>query len=329
MVCSWLIKESGEAGASNNDDGESRGRKSSINLNEPLNREVELRATNRNENVMVGGESMEDVEDPPLKGITKIPSQSSVGRKSSEVVVVPDVVVPAPPSKRQSRRSTQKGGDEVLLAPEIEMKDPTTWESWGPKDGKQAKWGGHFMQDGTKNEMDIDNLQIGFDGGIHGNGSDGIGEFKVDGTVSRDGAVQFTKKYDSHNVNYEGTLSKGAISGEWHLDGGDKDSFELSIAPENWTGSFEQDGKSNAMDLCMSFDPNGLFGTGSDSVGNFVLRGSLDTDANRVDFVKKYLGQHEVLYSGLADKDASGSLVIQGKWQIAGSGTGTFKLTKA
>lgn len=72
----------------------------------------------------------------------------------------------------------------------------------------------------------------------------------------------------------------------------------------------------------MGVSGGGIFGCGSDGVGSFVLRGTEEGDS--FNFVKKYLGQHEVLYFGKRKGD-----VVKGKWTIPDNCEGTFMLKQS
>ena len=64
-------------------------------------------------------------------------------------------------------------------------------------------------------------------------------------------------------------------------------------------------------------------GSGSDGVGEFKIKGSLNDD-QEVTFVKQYIGQHAVNYTGKYSKDDK---TVEGDWEVSGY-TGTFKITK-
>jgi hypothetical protein len=66
--------------------------------------------------------------------------------------------------------------------------------------------------------------------------------------------------------------------------------------------------------LQISFDGGNLTGSGSDIIGPFTLKGSLDND--QVVIVKQYVGQHHVDYIGMYDGEGT----MRGLWSIAGFG---------
>lgn len=89
--------------------------------------------------------------------------------------------------------------------------------------------------------------------------------------------------------------------------------FEINLVSNNWNGFFAQNGTKNDMILSMGVNSGSIFGTGSDDVGSFVLRGK--SDGGDFNFVKKYLGAHQVLYFGKVQGGA-GSRSVRGKWTI-------------
>ena len=76
-----------------------------------------------------------------------------------------------------------------------------------PEKIPSASWVGYFVQNGEKNDMSFDNMQINLDGSISGAGSDAIGDFNISGTMEGNGTFTFDKAYEgAHTVNYKGSL---------------------------------------------------------------------------------------------------------------------------
>lgn len=71
------------------------------------------------------------------------------------------------------------------------------------------------------------------------------------------------------------------------------------------------------MHLYLQFEDGKIQGEGTDYVGPWKLSGTYDDQ--RAQWVKQYLGQHQVVYQGLVGEQG-----IQGKWTIRESITGTF-----
>lgn len=186
--------------------------------------------------------------------------------------------------------------------------------------------------------MTIPDLKI-YQGFISGKGSDNIGQFEIQGSLSNGKTVNFTKRYiGAHTVNYQGTLtSDSQIDGTWSLQGM-SDAFQLKKAYSEpdphvpppappvkvplpvsnyssndiWKGFYDQNGQQTPMTFTMfSATPgNQVTGTGSDNVGQFQINGTCDPQGNVI-FTKQYVGQHAVAYSG---KLIGGT--ISGNWTL-------------
>lgn len=85
--------------------------------------------------------------------------------------------------------------------------------------------------------MIFDNMNI-WNNRIHGNGSDEVGEFTIDGTFSPSGDVNFVKQYiGQHAVQYSGKYDGNRIiSGQWKIPSHNLcDAFEISKGYDpNW-----------------------------------------------------------------------------------------------
>jgi hypothetical protein len=80
-----------------------------------------------------------------------------------------------------------------------------------------------------------------------------------------------------------------------------------------WTGFFAQRVRPgrNTMSLDLHFRDGCLEGKGSDAVGPFTFSGSYDTSDGKCRWIKQYLGQHAVTYSGVNEGQG-----IWGVWEI-------------
>jgi len=70
-----------------------------------------------------------------------------------------------------------------------------------------------------------------------------------------------------------------------------------------------------------------IYGTGSDSVGSFIIQGDYEYNG-KVKFNKKYLGKHAVNYTGTVSNEG---YKIEGEWIIEntnGKTSGTFVLKR-
>ena len=70
----------------------------------------------------------------------------------------------------------------------------------------------------------------------------------------------------------------------------------------------------------LKISAEGVKGKGTDDVGKFKLRGTVN--GTTVTFTKQYIGKHSVEYKG----EKSGSAEVSGQWKLEGGQTGGFKL---
>lgn len=90
-----------------------------------------------------------------------------------------------------------------------------------------------------------------------------------------------------------------------------------------WNGYWEQPGFGRQVmhDFSLRFADGYCFGEGRDIVGEFVIRGIYDAHGS-VEFVKQYVGRHQVRYIGMHDGEGT----IHGQWSIPPLWEGTFAL---
>ena len=138
-------------------------------------------------------------------------------------------------------------------------------------------WTGYYMHNKKMGKMDFQHFMINLgDNTITGKGSDPVGQFTINGTKKGD-EVNFMKKYTGkHVVAYQGKQDKeGKITGSWLIPKSPsaKGTFELKMKTQNWTGEYRQNGAPTNMALKMYVGPGGVYGTGSDKVGAFEIKG--------------------------------------------------------
>jgi hypothetical protein len=75
------------------------------------------------------------------------------------------------------------------------------------------------------------------------------------------------------------------------------------------------------MDLRLTFANGTLSGTGSDDVGNFLIRGRYEASTGECYWTKSYLGAHDVFYRGF--REGKG---IWGTWEITIRDHGGFHI---
>ena len=66
------------------------------------------------------------------------------------------------------------------------------------------------------------------------------------------------------------------------------------------------------MHLYLSFSDGKISGEGTDYVGPWTATGDYDLEAGLCSWVKQYVGQHQVVYSGRCNENG-----IQGLWEIS------------
>ena len=196
-------------------------------------------------------------------------------------------------------------------------------QNWGNIPNKTVPWKGNYSQGGQKSEMKFNNFQFNFGGGIFGSGSDQVGQFNINGSCAPNGEVNFKKQYvGKHTVDYKGKFNGTAIDGNWSVSGL-TGPFHIELETvEVWSGYYEQGGQKTNMSLNLNVDNNGVYGIGSDQVGQFVIRGQVA--GGQVQFVKNYTGKHSVNYYGTITTQGPGR-VIQGWWSLQ-SAYGKFEL---
>ena len=89
-----------------------------------------------------------------------------------------------------------------------------------------------------------------------------------------------------------------------------------------WTGYYNyRPGKRHRMDLHLTFANGTLNGTGSDDIGNFLIRGRYDASGGECYWTKSYIGAHDVYYRGF--REGKG---IWGTWEITVRDHGGFHI---
>lgn len=88
-----------------------------------------------------------------------------------------------------------------------------------------------------------------------------------------------------------------------------------------WAGQYTQYNKAHAFEQELMFSSGRLSGDGSDGVGQFKVKGSYDIETGELNWIKSYIGRHNVEYTGIFDGSE-----ITGTWRIHSDG-GAFKMT--
>lgn len=118
---------------------------------------------------------------------------------------------------------------------------------------RKVEWSGEYHQGGKGHPMQFDHLEID-DNKVHGHGSDSVGAFTINGSITWDGSISFVKQYTGkHAVNYEGKVHGHTISGQWSI-GATKDKFEIQMKVKQWKGHYSQGGKKHDMALDLNLN---------------------------------------------------------------------------
>jgi hypothetical protein len=82
----------------------------------------------------------------------------------------------------------------------------------------------------------------------------------------------------------------------------------------NWDGFWQQTGygRQSMREFTLMFSGTTVVGRGTDLVGPFTIRGTVDPASGRVAFRKQYVGRHHVDYVGQPD----GEGCILGTWNL-------------
>ena len=161
------------------------------------------------------------------------------------------------------------------------------------------KWEGTFTQFDQEYEVEFENMMLDLNGNVSGEGSDAIGQFKITGTQSPNGDLKFLKQYlGMHGVHYQGFNDNGLVTGTWEIPGNCDGTFTIYVKVPRWEGWYEHANEKVEMNLNLAVSSEGVWGSGNDEIGHFVIKGYCDPNQSCVTFVKQYLGKHKVHYNG-------------------------------
>lgn len=206
-------------------------------------------------------------------------------------------------------------------------------ESWTTAN-VHVPWFGQYEQDGRWHDIRIFNLQVEQGGPITGSGSDESGEYVMQGQVTYPNDVYFVKLYKSkESIEYSGRIDEGLIEGVWHKDNSKfRGDFFISMSvPPTWQGTKIKRGcqHKTAFSFNMYADYSGVYGVGRDEIGEFVIKGEMDTRC--IKFVQCYHGQHEVRFLGHLEYVGDEKIIIgrYGQFEIEGNFELTLKIKNA
>jgi len=193
--------------------------------------------------------------------------------------------------------------------------------------GKEVLWTGHYEQFNQFQPMQFQDMQVGLNGQIVGSGSDVVGQFQIQGQVSRQGTVQFVKQYiGQHAVQYNGIVGDSHVKGRWTIPGTSTQpgGFELKMDLEEWKGNYEFNGQKYNMEFDIHMDDRGIFGIDKDSQGVFIIRGFYNGQTYEVQFTKQYVGGEPFYFRGNMENDGK-HWIVRGNYQFS-KGTGPFEI---
>ena len=222
--------------------------------------------------------------------------------------------------------------EEINLKRLEMMKDPKSAEIFELEEActnRNISWAGHYMDRGKKTQMHCDNFQIGFDGSIFGHGEDIIGDFTVSGSAdifsgAKEPKIVFDKQYKlAHPLTYTGVFKEGKIIGTYNYGGKNLNGeFELKPNSQEWKGWCMSGGVKTNTRLDIMIDADFVFGCGSDTIGNYIAKGTCVMETDEVKFVKCYWGGSRVMWVGKSTRinpnKKKSVVTITGNWFYQG-----------
>lgn len=204
-------------------------------------------------------------------------------------------------------------------------------ESWTTP-YRNVPWFGEYEQDGRWHTTRIFNLQVEQGGPITGSGSDEAGEYILQGQITYPNDIYFAKYYKTGDpIEYGGKISEGLIEGIWHRENSKfKGKFYLTMAvPPAWEGVATElrNNTRKRLTFNMYVDYDGVYGVGADEIGEYVIKGEMDSRSVR--FVQCYHGQHEVRFLGHLEYNGDEKIILgrYGRYDIEGDFELILKIT--
>ena len=78
-----------------------------------------------------------------------------------------------------------------------------------------------------------------------------------------------------------------------------------------WIGFYNDSGSKHRQEMHLTFSAGRMLGAGGDDIGEFIIRGSYDTENKEARWTKTYPGSHSVYYKGYRETKG-----IWGLWEI-------------
>lgn len=213
-------------------------------------------------------------------------------------------------------------------------------------EGCSIEWGGFFMKGEEEVQMVFQHMEINLEGVMTGKGSDADGtEFTIEGALAGDKTFTFKKVCGEVTVEFSGVMEGHTFKGKMKPAEGEEQDFELTMSGSVWSGWYicdpvpvaegeeaptpaEGEPAADAkhdMELALAVSQDNVFGNGTDDVGAFLIHGTWSEQTGDFNFVKKYIGAHQLLYFGKSAGELGG-MSVRGKYGFDENTHGKFML---
>lgn len=204
-----------------------------------------------------------------------------------------------------------------------EIEDSDNWITQNIR----VTWSGLYLHEGRKRNLLFENLQVEQGGSITGSGCDDEGDFFIEGHIWKPNIVRLVKQYWSQNsVQLTGTITGGFIEGQWSKSHHENGKFFAEVEGlDKWFGLIrdKQGAPLHSFIVDMVVCIHGIYGMGSDNLGEYVIKG--EQDQSKVRFVKSYHFERDIYFVGKIIKEEP-DRVIRGNWGYIDDIQGTFEM---
>ena len=187
-------------------------------------------------------------------------------------------------------------------------------------------WFGHYIDNLKKVELIIENMQIGFDGLINGQGSDIVGDYIIKGEMNvfesdKKALFVFEKTYQSASMSlkFTGSISNNMLVGTYTYGSMKSGNFELRMGGHEWTGwRVNTNNKKRDYDLNFIMNNNYVFGIGLNETGGYLVKGSFEHEIDGINFIVAYFDQNRQMHLGKTSRvdmnKRKCDVTIDGSW---------------
>ena len=196
---------------------------------------------------------------------------------------------------------------------------------WGLRESYELRWEGWCQKDHDKQKMELERMWFDSAGGLHGNGTDENGYYKLSGFITESSKIGMTKHYlGVQSVEFQAQMDLGRhMEGTWKIFSKDESGrFELARISQLWSGWMEKSGEIKEVEYSISnLEGDKIFyGFGLDDGVFYVLRG--ERDGNIFKLVKEV--QKEIIEYYIGEYDPSSGFV-KGNWTNGRDLFGSFE----